>query len=49
MAQSLYGGSPEAILVSVRGYEFGFVQSLSARTQELADQAARRIYDWLAA
>jgi Ni,Fe-hydrogenase maturation factor len=49
MAQSLYGGSPQAILVSVRGYEFGFVQSLSARTQELADQAASRIYDWLAA
>jgi hydrogenase maturation protease len=47
MAQTLYGGSPEAILVSVRGYEFGFTQSLSARTQLLAEQAAQKIYAWL--
>lgn len=47
MAQTLYGGSPEAILVSVRGYEFGFTQSLSARTELLVEQAAQIIYAWL--
>jgi hydrogenase maturation protease len=47
MAQTLYGCSPEAILVSIRGYEFGFVQSLSERTRQLAEQAAGRIYAWL--
>ena len=47
MAQTLYGSSPEAILVSVRGYEFGFSQSLSARTELLAEQAAQIIYAWL--
>jgi hydrogenase maturation protease len=47
MAQALYGGNPETILVSVRGYEFGFVHSLSERTQILAEQAAEKIYAWI--
>ena len=47
MAQSLYGGSPQAILVSVRGYEFGFTQTMSVRTWPLVEQAVDRIYDWL--
>lgn len=47
MAQTLFGASPQAILVSVRGYEFGFEQSLSPRTQLLAEQAAIKIYAWL--
>ena len=47
MAQTLYGGNPETILVSVRGYEFGFAQSLSGRTQALAERAAGSIYTWL--
>ena len=47
MAQTLYGGSPQTILVSIRGFEFGFVQSLSAHTQLLAEQAADKIYAWL--
>ncbi len=49
MAQTLYGGNPQVMLVSVRGYEFGFVQSLSARTQALAEQAAGIIFTWLVA
>jgi hydrogenase maturation protease len=47
MVQTLYGGNPQAILVSIRGYEFGFVRSLSAQTQLLAEQAAEKIYFWL--
>jgi hydrogenase maturation protease len=47
MAQTLYGGDPETILVSVRGYEFGFVHSLSKRTKILAEQAAGKIFAWI--
>ena len=47
MAQTLYGGNPQTILVSIRGYKFGFTQSLSVRTQFLVEQAAQKIYSWL--
>jgi len=43
LAESLYGKAPEAMLISVRGYEFGFSQQLSAQTGELALQAIRKI------
>ena len=43
LAESLYGKAPQAILVSVRGFEFGFSQILSAQTRELAMQAIRKI------
>lgn len=46
-ASSLYGKAPEGLLVSVRGFEFGFSRELSPRTRELARQAADRIWDWL--
>jgi hydrogenase maturation protease len=49
MTQTLYGSNPETILVSVRGYEFGFEHTLSVRTRVLADRAAERIYAWLTA
>jgi len=48
-ARSLYGKEPEALLVSVRGYSFGFSQTLSPRTAELAAQAIERIWGWLSA
>ncbi len=47
LAQSLYGHAPHSILVSVRGYEFGFSHELSERTESLAKQAAERIVEWL--
>ena len=43
LAGSLYEKAPKARLISVRGYEFGFAQSLSEQTEELARQAARVI------
>lgn len=43
LAESLYGRAPAAKLISVRGYEFGFSQQLSAQTSELASQAIHRI------
>lgn len=42
----LYNQQPEALLVSVRGYEFGFSHSLSARTAALAEEAAEKIWQW---
>jgi hydrogenase maturation protease len=47
LAQEIYHASPEALLVSVRGYEFGFKRELSERTGELVTQAVAQILDWL--
>ncbi|MGB8252811.1 MAG: hydrogenase maturation protease [Anaerolineaceae bacterium] len=47
LAQSLYSKTPEGLLVSVRGYEFGFSNDLSPRTRALADQAVDHILSWL--
>lgn len=49
LAQTLYGNAPPALLVSVRGYEFGFSRSLSARTQENIEDALTCIWEWLQA
>jgi Ni,Fe-hydrogenase maturation factor len=43
LAETLYGKSPQGILVSVRGYKFGFSQELSTKTQALAAQAIGQI------
>lgn len=47
LASSLYQKMPRAALLSVRGYEFGFERQLSARTKDLASQAAQRILEWI--
>ncbi|PWH18118.1 MAG: hypothetical protein DDG58_07005 [Ardenticatenia bacterium] len=47
IALSLYGRVPQAVLCSVRGYEFGFGRSLSERTAILAEKALQRIRAWL--
>ena len=46
-AQTLYNARPEAILVSVRGHQFGFERTLSSLTAELAQQAAEAIVKWI--
>jgi hydrogenase maturation protease len=46
-AETLYGHAPESILVSVRGYEFGFVRALSKRTASLAEEATDKIVKWV--
>jgi hydrogenase maturation protease len=48
-AKTLYGREPEAVLVSVRGYEFGFATTLSPRTTALAVLATDRIFEWISA
>jgi hydrogenase maturation protease len=46
-AQTLYNARPEAILVSVRGYQFGFERELSSLTAQLANDAAEKIVEWV--
>ena len=46
-AATLYDARPRAILVSVRGAEFGFARALSASTAELAEAAAEWIAEWI--
>ncbi len=47
MTEEIYDVRPEAVLVSVRGYQFGFAVSLSLRTGELAVEATERIWNWI--
>ncbi len=47
LVQTLYNRQPEAVLVSIRGYEFDFSHSLSPQTACLAEQALQRILAWL--
>ena len=46
-AQTLYDARPEAMLVSVRGYQFGFERELSPLTAQLAQDAAGKIVEWV--
>ena len=45
--ETLYAQRPQAILVSVRGYEFGFSRTLSPHTAGLVEQAVEIIEKWL--
>ena len=47
LSESLYGRVPQAVLLSVLGYEFGFERGLSDRTETLADMAAEILMAWL--
>ena len=47
LAAATYGRAPEGMVVSVRGYQFGFKETLSPATDELANQAVARIAEWL--
>ncbi len=44
---ALHGSTPEALLVSVRGYQFGFDHQLSVQTARLVGPAADAILEWL--
>lgn len=48
IAQNLFHRSPEnAILVSIRGYDFGFSRDLTDQTRSLARKAAGEILKWV--
>lgn len=44
---TIYQHAPEAIIVSVRGYQFEFCQNLSVKTAQNAIKAADLIWKWL--
>ncbi|HEY9077316.1 MAG TPA: hypothetical protein VIO61_12350 [Anaerolineaceae bacterium] len=46
LTQAITTHTPQAILVSVRGYEFGFDTSLSQATRMLANRAVEFIWEW---
>jgi hydrogenase maturation protease len=47
MCESLHHKTPEAILLSLRGYEFGFETELSPFTASLVTEAVERAVGWL--
>ena len=47
MCQSLYGKTPQAALLSVRGYQFEFECGLSAETAALVPEAVEMILGWI--
>ncbi|WP_299024689.1 hydrogenase maturation protease [uncultured Thermanaerothrix sp.] len=47
LAETLYGHAPQAILLSLRGYEFGFARELSPRTRVLLETAVDSLLRWL--
>ena len=47
LAKTLYQREPEALLASVRGYEFEFGDNLSPKTAELAGLCVKKINTWL--
>ena len=46
LVESLYRKKPGAILISIRGFEFGFARSLSQKTMALSQSAVQRIIAW---
>jgi hydrogenase maturation protease len=47
LVKAIYRREVEGYLVSVRGYEFGFLHDLSPATARLAGLAVEEIYNWL--
>jgi hydrogenase maturation protease len=47
LAEALYRHRPQAIIVSVKGHQFGFSHTLSAQTVLHAEEATEQIVSWL--
>lgn len=47
MCEDIYGKRPEAALLSVRGYKFGFSRELSPETKKLVPAALNLAMSWL--
>ena len=47
ITQTIYNKYPQGIILSVRGYEFGFERQLSRRTLDLCNQAVSQLWNWL--
>ena len=49
LVETLYRKKPGAILISIRGYEFGFMRSLSNNSAGILPTAVQRIIEWFQA
>jgi hydrogenase maturation protease len=47
MVKTLYGQDPQSLIVSVRGYKFGFEHALSPETAAFALEATQKIVNWI--
>jgi hydrogenase maturation protease len=47
LTETLYGYAPPSVVISVKGYQFEFSPTLSSRTAKLAEEATKRLIDWL--
>lgn len=47
IAETIYATTPEAVLVSIRGYSFQFQRELSKNTATLVEEASKRIWAWI--
>ncbi len=47
LAVTLFDRNPRAVLISVRGFEFGFARGLSSQASQLAQDAFERIIAWI--
>ena len=47
IAKSLYHKQPDAFLLSIRGYEFGFLRTLSSQTQILVKETLPILLNWV--
>lgn len=47
LMDAIYKKQSDAILISIRGYEFGFNRSLSLQTANLMESALQQIMDWI--
>jgi len=47
IAKSLYHKQPDAVLLSIRGYEFGFFRTLSPQTQILVKETLPILLNWI--
>lgn len=46
LVDTLYHKKPEAMLISIRGYEFGFARALSQKSAILSQTAVGKIINW---
>ncbi len=47
LTKAIYGKTPEARLLSIRGYKFGFARELSPETEALAAKAVEILWEWV--
>jgi len=47
LTEAIYNKTPEAKLLSIRGYKFGFARELSPETAALAEKAVEILWNWV--